>query len=139
MYKKLRLPLMATALLCSALPAWGQDAPKGKAMVEGLCNTCHPLSARVGSGYTAKGWHTVMRMMMNQGAPVPKDQLAAKEQSLRPRVLIFHMVTSMQVTPDAQRFAFGETVWFIGFNAISLLRLHPRTRASLAEIRTNRR
>jgi len=80
MSKKLRLPLMAAAMLCLALPAWGQKSSpegKGKETVEGVCNTCHPLSARVGSGYTAKGWHTVMRMMMNQGAPVPKDQLAA--------------------------------------------------------------
>lgn len=66
-------------LMCSALPAWGQGSSegKGKALVDGACNTCHPLSARVGSGYTAKGWQTVMRMMTNQGAPVPKDQVAA--------------------------------------------------------------
>src|SRR5256885_12208277 len=28
-------------------------------------NSCHALSARVGSGYDAKGWHTVVRMMTN--------------------------------------------------------------------------
>jgi virginiamycin B lyase len=63
-------------MLCAAVPALGQD-DKAKAMVEGLCNTCHPLSARVGSGYTPKGWNTVIQMMVNQGAPVPPDQRAA--------------------------------------------------------------
>jgi virginiamycin B lyase len=71
-------------MLCSSLPAWGQGSPedKGKAMVDATCNTCHPLSARVGSGYDAKGWKTVMRMMMNHGAPVQKDQLASMTQYL---------------------------------------------------------
>jgi len=79
MSKRSLLPLTAVALLCSTLPAWGQSSTegKGKASVDALCNTCHPLSARVGSGYTAKGWRTVMRMMTNQGAPVPKDHVAA--------------------------------------------------------------
>jgi virginiamycin B lyase len=79
MSKKSLLSLMVPALLCSALPVWAQSPAedKGKATVDALCNTCHPLSARVGSGYTAKGWSTVMRMMMNHGAPVPKDQLKA--------------------------------------------------------------
>jgi virginiamycin B lyase len=77
--KKLRLTLMAAALLCSALPAWGQKAAeeKGKELVGGLCNSCHPLTARIGGGYTAKGWDTVLHMMMNHGVPVPKDQIAA--------------------------------------------------------------
>ena len=66
--------LIASALL--AIPAWAQqDAPQDpKAFVDGACNTCHPLSARVGTGYTEDGWHTVLRMMMNHGAPVPPEK-----------------------------------------------------------------
>ena len=60
-------------LLCSASPAFGAK-PDGKALVDATCNTCHPLSARVGSGYTPEHWKTVIRMMINQGAPVPKDK-----------------------------------------------------------------
>src|SRR3954454_4927134 len=67
--------LVAVALAAFAVPAWSQDsADPGKAMVEGTCNTCHPLSARVGTGYTEDGWKTVMRMMKNHGAPVPAEQ-----------------------------------------------------------------
>jgi virginiamycin B lyase len=67
------VPLTAVALLLSALPAAAAN-PDGKALVEATCNSCHPLSARVGSGYTPAHWNTVMRMMINQGAPVPKDK-----------------------------------------------------------------
>src|SRR4051812_3033138 len=67
--------LIAVALASLTLPAWAQDtADPGKAMVEGTCNTCHPLSARVGTGYTEDGWKTVMRMMKNHGAPVSAEQ-----------------------------------------------------------------
>jgi virginiamycin B lyase len=68
--------------LCCALPAWAAAQDKAKETVDATCNTCHPLSARVGSGYDAKGWHTVMRMMVNHGAPVPKDQMEAMTQYL---------------------------------------------------------
>jgi virginiamycin B lyase len=34
----------------------------------------------VGSGYTPEGWHTVLRMMANQGVVVPADQLPALTQ-----------------------------------------------------------
>src|SRR5262252_9823798 len=71
MSKPLRLSLIATSLLCTTLPALGQQEfpeGKGKELVVTLCNTCHPVAARIGSGYTAKGWDTVMHMMLNQGA-----------------------------------------------------------------------
>jgi virginiamycin B lyase len=67
--------LVAVAFASFAVPAWTQDtADPGKAMVEGTCNTCHPLSARVGTGYTPEGWQTVMRMMKNHGAQIPADR-----------------------------------------------------------------
>ena len=71
------LSLMTAALLCLALPASGQELPegKGKEMVAASCNTCHPFYARLGAGYTAEGWRTVMRMMANHGVAIPPDQL----------------------------------------------------------------
>src|SRR6266446_5385385 len=72
------LSLIAAALLCFALPAWGQELPegKGKDLVAAHCNSCHPFYARLGAGYTPKGWRTVMRMMANHGVAVPADQAA---------------------------------------------------------------
>ena len=72
------LSLMAAALLCGMLPAWSQELPEGqgKEMVAAHCNSCHPFYARLGAGYTAEGWRTVMRMMANHGVPVPADQVA---------------------------------------------------------------
>jgi virginiamycin B lyase len=77
MAEKLRLVLIATALLSSAFPAWSEELPegKGKEMVAASCTSCHTFSSRVGAGYTAKGWRTVMRMMINQGVPIPSDRL----------------------------------------------------------------
>ena len=77
MSKKIRLSCVAAVLLYPVLPVFAQGSPDAgvKEKIDKTCNTCHPLSARVGSGYDAKGWHTVMRMMVNQGAPVPKDQV----------------------------------------------------------------
>ena len=45
-------------------------------MVAASCNSCHPFYARLGAGYTAEGWRTVMRMMTNHGVVVPADQMA---------------------------------------------------------------
>src|SRR5439155_494787 len=76
---KKSLPFVtAAAVLCAALPAWSQELPegKGKEMVAALCNSCHPFHARLGGGYTAEGWRTVMRMMANHGVRVPADQVA---------------------------------------------------------------
>src|SRR3989475_4976256 len=72
------LSLAVTVLLCGALPARGQELPdgKGKEMVAASCNRCHPFYARLGAGYTAEGWRTVMRMMANHGVVVPADQVA---------------------------------------------------------------
>jgi len=62
--------LIAAALMALAVPASSQD---GKALVDSTCNTCHPLTARVGSGYDERGWNTVLRMMINHGAPVSAE------------------------------------------------------------------
>jgi virginiamycin B lyase len=75
MSRKLPLLLMAS-LLVPALFARGQELPDGKAKewVVAQCTGCHQF--RAGSGYTSQGWNTVMRMMVNHGAPIPKDQIA---------------------------------------------------------------
>jgi virginiamycin B lyase len=80
----LRLPLLAALLLAIAFPAWSQQAPwadklpdgRGKETVAATCALCHEFFSRVGAGYTPKGWRTVMRMMVNQGAPISPDQIA---------------------------------------------------------------
>jgi virginiamycin B lyase len=76
MFNVSRLGLLVSALFASTLPVLSQELPEGegKEVVAATCNSCHPLLARVGSGYTAEGWHTVMRMMVNQGAAIPADQ-----------------------------------------------------------------
>jgi virginiamycin B lyase len=70
------LSLIAAVLFCSAFPARSQELPegKGKEMVAAQCTSCHQF--RAGSGYTPQGWNTVMRMMTNHGAPIPRDQIA---------------------------------------------------------------
>jgi virginiamycin B lyase len=67
------------ALLCAAFPAFGQQLPEGpgKELAEANCNICHTLLSRVGAGYTPEGWNSVLRMMINQGAPLPADQVEA--------------------------------------------------------------
>ena len=75
---RLRPTVVASALLAWAGAAWGQaPAAEGKAIADGKCNSCHALGARVGSGYTAEGWKTVLRMMTNHGVPVSAEELPA--------------------------------------------------------------
>jgi len=69
--------LAAGAITGFALAASADGTPddKAKQMVDGMCNTCHPLAARVGSGYDEQGWRTVLRMMTNHGLALQPDQL----------------------------------------------------------------
>ncbi len=69
--------IFTAALLCSGLPALSQELPDGpgKELAAANCNSCHTLLSRVGAGYTPEGWQTVLRMMANQGAIVPADQV----------------------------------------------------------------
>jgi len=142
------LPMIAAALVCFTLPAWAQkNSPdgKGKEMVDALCNSCHPLTARVGSGYTAKGWSTVMRMMTNHGVPVPKDQLAAMtaylaktypEKAKAPAVLVkgpakVSMKAWQAATPGTRPHdplaAMDGSLWYTGQMANVLGRIDPKT------------
>jgi virginiamycin B lyase len=69
--------VLTAALLCYGLPALSQQLPDGlgRELAAANCNGCHTLLSRVGSGYTPEGWTTVLRMMVNQGAPLPVDQV----------------------------------------------------------------
>ncbi len=73
--------VLAATLLCSGLPALSQELPDGpgKELAVANCNACHTLLSRVGAGYTPEGWHTVLRMMVNQGAPLQADQIPQLE------------------------------------------------------------
>src|SRR5258705_10334237 len=74
---KFHSSLIGASAMCVAVTAWGQGSAEdqSKTMVDGLCNSCHPIGARTGSGYTLEGWKTVMRMMTNHGVPIPPDQI----------------------------------------------------------------
>jgi len=76
MSSKFRVILAAALFGCGAA-AFGQALPDGpgKELALANCNICHSLLSRVGSGYTPDGWTTVLRMMQNQGAPLPADQV----------------------------------------------------------------
>ena len=135
------------AALVTAVPAWSQGSAEdaGKKMVEGTCNTCHPLSARVGSGYTPDEWDTVLRMMANQGAPIRQDQLPAMKAYLaktypvksRPAAVIVPgpMKISMQAwqaaTPGARPHdplaARDGSLWYSGQMANVLGRVDPKS------------
>src|SRR5215831_15059186 len=77
MLNRLRLLLLVLTLLCGAPSVSAQELPegKGKGLVAAHCNSCHPFQARVGAGYTPKGWATVLRMMSNFGVNLPADQV----------------------------------------------------------------
>ena len=71
--------LLAAFLACTSAGAQqpGRDFPEGpgKSMVVDVCGGCHDVN-RLRAGYTADGWHTVVRMMQNFGVPLPSDQVA---------------------------------------------------------------
>src|SRR4051794_10270650 len=79
MSAKSMLPLVAGALACVAFSARAQapaqsfpDGP-GKDTFVAVCGGCHDIN-RARAGYTPEGWRTVIRMMHNMEAPIPKDQ-----------------------------------------------------------------
>src|SRR5229473_1992834 len=72
------LSVTGAALFWSVGPASSQGLPEGpgKETVATYCESCHTFASRVGAGYTAEGWRTVVRMMANHGVAVPADQVA---------------------------------------------------------------
>jgi virginiamycin B lyase len=72
------------ALACAAAPL-GAQAPaqvrlpegNGKDAVTIYCVQCHGLDRVVNAGHTLEQWRTVVSMMVNEGAKLPKDQVQA--------------------------------------------------------------
>jgi virginiamycin B lyase len=70
---------IAGAVMLLSASAWAQQnlpAGAGRDLVAAKCYACHAFEARVGNGYTAEGWNTVMRMMVNHGTPLSQQDLA---------------------------------------------------------------
>src|SRR5215475_1390921 len=76
----MNIKLVAVTSVLLAGPAMAQQAgadfPEGdgKSQVVAICGGCHDIN-RAKAGYTREGWHTVMRMMQNFGAPIPPDRV----------------------------------------------------------------
>ena len=143
------LPCTTAVLLCCALPAWAQSssADKGKQLVDAHCNSCHALTARTGSGYDAKGWHTVVRMMTNHGVTLKKDEIGpmteyliktfpVKEQSRAKAAVItgplkVAMKSWQAATPGSRPHdplaAHDGSLWYTGQMANVLGRVDPKT------------
>src|SRR5207247_1014868 len=75
MSQSARVPLSAMLILCPIISAQAQDLPAGpgKETVSAACGSCHDVN-RIRAGYTPDGWRSVIQMMKNVDAPVPKDQ-----------------------------------------------------------------
>jgi virginiamycin B lyase len=75
---KMLLPAIAIFGCATVAPALGQDVKlpdgPGKETVAALCGACHRLTF-LANGYTPEGWQTVVRMMLNFGVPIPKDEV----------------------------------------------------------------
>ena len=147
MSKKLQSHLLAAAALCVAVPAWSQSSPEdtGKKMVDATCNSCHPIGARTGSGYTPEGWDTVLRMMTNHGVQIPPGQLPAMKAYLvktypvkgRPAAVLIpgpvkiSMKAWQAATPGARPHdpmaARDGSLWYSGQMADVLGRVDPKT------------
>ncbi len=143
-----RKTLIAAALAAATLPATAQqDMPNdAKAITETTCNACHPLNARIGTGYTQDGWNTVMRMMINHGAPVPEEKVPALVDYLsktypvrgRPDAVVVPgpvkvSMHSWQVPTPGSRphdpmAARDGSLWYTGQMANVLGRIDPKTR-----------
>ena len=135
------------AVLCAALPAWSQTSleDQGKKVVDATCNSCHAIGARTGSGYTAQGWDTVLRMMANHGVPIPPDQMTAVKAYLvktypvkgRPAAVLVpgpvkvSMKAWQAATPGARPHdplaARDGSLWYTGQMANALGRVDPAT------------
>ncbi len=147
MSAKSSLPVLTAALLCSA-PALSQDLPAGpgKETVAAVCGGCHDVN-RVRAGYTPEGWRTVIQMMKNVDAPVPKDQWDTVTEYLiknfpekpRPAAAVIEGPVQAAIkewpvpTPGSRphdpRAAKDGSIWWTGQLANKLGRLDPKTGA----------
>src|SRR4051794_17174029 len=68
--------LLSPVVLCaqdqSTLPAGN-----GKELVEASCAQCHSLNLIASAGHSLEQWRTVVDMMINAGAELPRDRAPA--------------------------------------------------------------
>lgn len=116
----------------------------GKETVEAVCSVCHALN-RLRAGYTPSGWHTVVRMMLNFGAPIPQDQVATVTDYLirsfperpRPAAVLISGPADVTITewpvptpgsrPHDPLGTKDGAIWYTGQLANALGRLDPAT------------
>src|SRR5215831_8102473 len=147
MLNRLDLLLLVLTLLCGAPAISAQELPegKGKGLVAAHCNSCHPFQARVGAGYTPKGWATVLRMMSNFGVNLPADQVTTITEYLttnfpekrKPAGVVIAGPVKVSITewsvptlgsrPHDPLAARAGSLWYTGQMANVLGRLDPRT------------
>jgi virginiamycin B lyase len=151
---------LRVAVVCGAAavsPALAQDVNlpdgPGKSTVAALCGACHRLTF-LANGYTPDGWHTVVRMMLNFGVPIPKDEVATvidyliKSFPERARPAAAVIPGPVEVTmkqwpvptpgsrPHDPMAARDGSIWYSGQLANVLGRIDPKTGA-IKEYHTN--
>ena len=151
MLSKSTASLIVGAALWAASPAAGQGIPAqgfpegpGKETVVTTCGGCHDLN-RLTVGYTPDGWHTVVRMMQNFGAPVPDEEWPVVEAYLaksfpeKPRPagttipgpaqasIKMWTVATPGSRPHDPMAARDGSIWYTGQLANVLGRLDPKT------------
>jgi virginiamycin B lyase len=149
--------VIAALGVAAASPALAQDVKlpdgPGKDTVAALCGACHRLGL-LANGYTPEGWHTVVRMMINFGVPVPKDEVTTVTDYLiksfpeRPRPAAAIVPGSAEVTikqwpvptpgsrPHDPLAARDGAIWYTGQLANNLGRIDPKT-GTIKEYHTN--
>jgi virginiamycin B lyase len=128
------------------------DGP-GKDTVAALCGACHRLNL-LANGYTSEGWHTVMRMMLNFGVPVPKDEVTTVTDYLiksfpeRQRPAAAAIAGPVEITmkqwpvptpgsrPHDPLAARDGSIWYTGQLANNLGHIDPKT-GTIKEYHTN--
>jgi virginiamycin B lyase len=151
------LRLVTIIGIAAASPALAQDLKlpdgPGKDTVAAMCGSCHRLTF-LGNGYTPEGWHTVMRMMLNFGVAVPKDEVTTVTDYLiksfpeRPRPAAAIIPGPAEVSmkqwpvptpgsrPHDPMAARDGTIWYTGQLANVLGHIDPKTGA-IKEYHTN--
>jgi virginiamycin B lyase len=130
----------------------GQEFPDGpgKELVVTSCGACHDIN-RLTAGDTPHGWHTVLQMMQNVGAPVPDGKWVDVEAYLakafperpRPAAALLEGPSEAKITtwpvptlgsrPHDPLATKDGALWWTGQLANKLGRLDPKTGESLED------
>jgi virginiamycin B lyase len=151
------LRVVAVCGAAAVSPALAQDVNlpdgPGKSTVAALCGACHRLTF-LANGYTPDGWHTVVRMMLNFGVPILKDEVATVTDYLiksfperaRPAAAVIPGPVEISIkqwpvpTPGSRPHdpmaARDGSIWYSGQLANVLGRIDPKTGA-IKEYHTN--